>query len=163
MVSPLMRTPTAMMASKAPVEPEAAPPVGREVRSVVDEARRSPAEGRPLLEVDWIWEAEKRLRREKCVSAKICWTNETHRVSAQAAGIRRRQGVPLNSERKLPGAGAGLDDNVGLLDTSFEKLGLGASDEGVDDGRVPASVDDANTQLGAVVLLRGRAFERHGA
>jgi hypothetical protein len=54
MVSPLIRTPTAMMASKAPEEVES------EERSVVDEARRSPAEG-PPVEVPWIWEAEKRL------------------------------------------------------------------------------------------------------
>jgi hypothetical protein len=47
MVSPLIRTPTAMMASKAPEE------AGREVRSVVDEARRSVAEG-PPVEVPWI-------------------------------------------------------------------------------------------------------------
>ena len=43
-----------MMASKAPEEVES------EERSVVDEARRSPAEG-PPVEVPWIWEAEKRL------------------------------------------------------------------------------------------------------
>jgi hypothetical protein len=52
-----MRTPTAMMASKAL---EAVPP-GREDRSVVEEARRSVAEG-PPAEADWIWEAEKRLQ-----------------------------------------------------------------------------------------------------
>lgn len=40
MVSPLIRTPTAMMASKGPPEDS----VGRDVRSVVDEPRRSPAE-----------------------------------------------------------------------------------------------------------------------
>lgn len=49
----------AMMASKGPPE---APSVEaeREVRSVVEEARRSPAEPAPEVE-DWTWEAAKSL------------------------------------------------------------------------------------------------------
>lgn len=58
MVSPLMSTPTAMMASKAPEEEEEE---RVEDRSGVDEARRSVAEGPPVVDVLWIWEAEKRL------------------------------------------------------------------------------------------------------
>lgn len=46
------------MASKAP---EAAP-LGRDVKSVVDEASKSVADGPPAA-VDWIWEAEKSLDR----------------------------------------------------------------------------------------------------
>jgi hypothetical protein len=46
-----------MTASKGPVEE--APP-GRAVRSVVEDARRSVAEGAPV-DVDWICEAEMRL------------------------------------------------------------------------------------------------------
>jgi hypothetical protein len=63
MVSPLMRTPMAMMASKGPEEV-----IGgfREVRSVVDEPRRSPAPREEVV-VLWIWEAEKSLHRV-CVS-----------------------------------------------------------------------------------------------
>lgn len=52
-----------MMASNGP--PDEAD-VGREVRSVVDEARRSVAEGPPVDAVDWIWAAEKRLRLGQC-------------------------------------------------------------------------------------------------
>jgi hypothetical protein len=58
MVSPLIRTPTAIMASKAPEEV-----VEREVRSDVEPPRRSPADG-PPVEVDWICDAEKRLLEE---------------------------------------------------------------------------------------------------
>ena len=57
MVSPLMRQPMAMMASKGAVEAAVWDCVGREVRSVVEEPRRSPAEREELC-VDWIWEAE---------------------------------------------------------------------------------------------------------
>jgi hypothetical protein len=71
--------------------------------------------------------------------------------------------LPLDSNGKLPRAGAGLDDNVGLLDTSLEELGLCAGDERLDDGDVPARVDDADAQAGAVVVLRSGAFDgRHG-
>lgn len=47
----------AMMASKGAVEAAVWDCVGREVRSVVEEPRRSPAEREELC-VDWIWEAE---------------------------------------------------------------------------------------------------------
>lgn len=71
--------------------------------------------------------------------------------------------LPLDSNGKLPCAGARLDDNVGLLHTSFQELGLCASDEGLDDGNVPARVDDADAQAGAVVVLRSGALDgRHG-
>lgn len=70
----------------------------------------------------------------------------------------------MNGNGKLPGTGARLNDNVGLLDAALEKLGLGAGDERLDDGRVPAGVDDADAQAGAVVLLGSRTLERrrHG-
>jgi hypothetical protein len=57
MVSPLMRTPTAMMASKGPLE---FAPVERAVRSLVEAPRRSVAEGAPEA-LDWICDAEKSL------------------------------------------------------------------------------------------------------
>lgn len=71
--------------------------------------------------------------------------------------------LPLDGNGKLPCAGARLDDNVGLLDTGFQELGLCAGDEGLDDGDVPARVDDADAQAGAVVVLRSGALDgRHG-
>lgn len=71
--------------------------------------------------------------------------------------------LPLDSNGELPCAGARLDDNVGLLDTGFQELGLCAGDEGLDDGNVPARVDDADAQAGAVVVLRSGALDgRHG-
>lgn len=74
----------------------------------------------------------------------------------------REEDEPLGGNGKLPGARAGLHDNVGLLDAALEELGLCAGDEGVDDGGVPAGVDDADAEAGAVVLLGGRALEgRH--
>jgi len=60
-VSPLMRTPIAMMASNGAVEEGSGvvEEMEREGRSVVEEPRRSPAvrEEVPVV-VDWIWEAE---------------------------------------------------------------------------------------------------------
>lgn len=133
----------AMMASKE--LDEAAPAAGTEVRSVVDEARRSVAEG-PPLEVDWICEAEKRLR-------------------ASSEGLPRRVctgGAPLRGKGELPRARTRLDDNVGLADAALGEFGPGALDERLDDGRVPARVDDGDAQARAVVVLGRRALERHG-
>lgn len=77
--------------------------------------------------------------------------------------IARESNLPLDSNGKLPRAGARLDDNVGLLDSGFQELGLCAGDEGLDDGNVPARVDDADAQAGAVVVLRSGALDgRHG-
>lgn len=59
MVSPFMRTPMAMMASKGAVEEVfGVSETEREVRSVVEAPSRSPAE-RVEVCVLWIWEAEK--------------------------------------------------------------------------------------------------------
>ena len=59
MVSPFMRTPMAIMASKGPDDVVDFPSAPREsaVRSVVEEPRRSPAPREDEV-VDWIWEAE---------------------------------------------------------------------------------------------------------
>lgn len=54
-----------------------------------------------------------------------------------------------------------MDHDVGLLDTTGKQLALCAGNKGLDYGRVPASVDDADAQAGAVVLLGCRALERH--
>lgn len=63
MVSPFMRTPMAMMASKGAVEEVfGVSETEREVRSVVEAPSRSPAE-RVEVCVLWIWEAEKSLFR----------------------------------------------------------------------------------------------------
>lgn len=52
----------ATMASKGPDEPDEDEEVVREVRSVVEEPRRSPAEREfPPPEEDWTWEAAKSL------------------------------------------------------------------------------------------------------
>lgn len=52
--------------------------------------------------------------------------------------------------------------DVGLLDTTSEEFTLGAIEEGFDDARVPACVDDTDAQAAAIVLLWSRAFDRHG-
>jgi hypothetical protein len=75
-------------------------------------------------------------------------------------GQNEREAIPLDGNGKLPCARARLDDNVGLLYTRFQKLGLCAGDEGLDDGGVPAGVDDADAQVGAIVVLRSRTLER---
>lgn len=78
------------------------------------------------------------------------------------AGLKKGfGGLPLDSDGQLPGARAGLDNNVRLLDTSGQQLGLGSGHERLDDGRVPTGVDDANAQAGALVLLGSRTLERH--
>lgn len=76
-------------------------------------------------------------------------------------GMRRGGGLPLDGDGELPRAWAGLDDNVGLLDAAGQQLLLGTGDEGLDDGLVPAGVDDGNAQAGALVVLGGRSLERH--
>jgi len=55
MVSPLISTPMATMASSGPEDAEEA---GSEVRSLVELPRRSPAVLPPPAEEDWTWEAE---------------------------------------------------------------------------------------------------------
>ena len=72
------------------------------------------------------------------------------------------EGLPLDGDGKLPGTRAGLDDNVGVLDAGLDELGLGTGHEGLNDGLVPAGVDNGDAQAGAVVLLRGGTLERHG-
>lgn len=67
--------------------------------------------------------------------------------------------LPLHSEGELPGSRDRLNDDVGLLDTAAEQLLLGALNEGLDDGRVPAGVDNTNAQGAAVVLLGGRSLD----
>lgn len=76
-------------------------------------------------------------------------------------GMRRGGGLPLDGDGELPRAWARLDDNVGLLDTAGQQLLLGAGDEGLDDGLVPAGVDDGDAQGRALVVLGGRSLERH--
>lgn len=60
MVWPFMRTPIAMRASKGAVLVGGEEVRDREVRSEVEEPRRSPAE-REEVDVDWTWDAEKSL------------------------------------------------------------------------------------------------------
>lgn len=67
----------------------------------------------------------------------------------------KERGLPLNTDRELPRAGDGLDHDVALVDAACEQLRPGALQEGVDDLGVPAGVDDADAQAGAVVLLGG--------
>lgn len=67
--------------------------------------------------------------------------------------------IRLDGNGQLPRAGDRLDDNVALLDAAAQQLVLCSLEQRLDDGRVPAGVDDADAQGAAVVLLRGRAFE----
>lgn len=72
----------------------------------------------------------------------------------------RNGGLPLDANWQLPGPRDRLDDDVALLDAAGKQLRLGALQEGVDDLGVPAGVDDADAQAGAVVLFWGWAL--HG-
>lgn len=54
-VSPLINTPMAMMASNGPVEEEETE--GRDAKSAVELPRRSPAEPPLPADADWTWEA----------------------------------------------------------------------------------------------------------
>jgi hypothetical protein len=65
----------------------------------------------------------------------------------------------LDGNGQLPRAGHRLHDNVGLLDATGQQLVLGALQQRLNDGAVPARVHNADAQAGAVMLLRGRAFE----
>ena len=76
--------------------------------------------------------------------------------------VGRRNNKPLSGNGQFPRAWAGLDDNVGLLYAAGQELCLCAGHKRLDDGCVPAGVDDGNAQGGAVVLLCGGTFERHG-
>lgn len=64
----------------------------------------------------------------------------------------------LTSKGELVAAGNRLDDNVLLLDTLGLELLDGAVDERLDDGVVPASVNNTDTERRAIVL-RGRRGE----
>lgn len=150
------------MASKGPLL-ESLPE--RAVRSWVEAPRRSVAEGAPEA-LDWIWEAEYSLAPNIHVSNEGVDENGYYSVRRKKELLEEgeREQLPLNSYGKLPGAGARLDDNVGFLDAGLEQLGLCAGDEGLDDGHVPARVDDADAQAGAVVVLRSGALDgRHDA
>lgn len=72
-------------------------------------------------------------------------------------GRRKEKGcdAPLDSNWKLPRARNRLNHNVGLLDAALEQLGLGSREERLNNGVVPAGVDDADAQATAVVVLRG--------
>lgn len=95
--------------------------------------------------------------REKAVRH---WSVDCHERDEEPG--KAVQNSPLHGNRQLPRSRARLHHNVGLLDAALEKLGLCAGHEGVDDGGVPARVDDGDAEAGAVVLLRGRALEgRH--
>ena len=56
---------------------------------------------------------------------------------------------PLHGEGEFVGPRDGLDDDVFFLDTGFGEFGEGALEQGGDDSRVPASVDDADSEGGA--------------
>lgn len=68
-------------------------------------------------------------------------------------------GLPSDGNGKLPRPGHRLHDDVRLLDAAGEQLILGALDQRLDDGAVPARVHDADAQAAAVVLLRRGALE----
>lgn len=61
---------------------------------------------------------------------------------------------------QLPRARDRLNHDVLLLDTACQQLVLAALEQGLDDGGIPAGVDDTDAQGAAVVLLRGRSLER---
>src|SRR4051794_2718405 len=69
-----------------------------------------------------------------------------------------KQNVPLDSDWQLPRTRDRLYHNVRLLYTAFFELGLCTGEQGIDDGIVPARVNNANAKVAAIVELRGRAF-----
>lgn len=114
------------------------------MRSVVDDARRSVAEGAPAWE-DWIVDAEINLM--SCQPFLLFSRRSSlHLVSLRSLGDREDTNVPLHRDGKLPTPRTGLNNNVILFDTRLEKLGLCACDEGFDDGAVPAGVDDGDAE-----------------
>lgn len=66
----------------------------------------------------------------------------------------------MDGDGQLPRSGNGLHDDVGLLNAKTQQLVLGALDQRIDYGGVPARVHDADAQAAAVVLLRRRSLER---
>lgn len=134
----------AMTASKGPDEEVV---FGRAVRSVVEEARRSVAEG-PPVEVCWICEAEMTLHvtlSEVALSNAVClsWT------CWDTEGCD----LPLRRNRQLIGSRAALHDDVSLLDAASKKLLLCATNKRLNDRGVPSGMDDGDAQARAVVLL----------
>lgn len=69
--------------------------------------------------------------------------------------------LPLSGEGKFPRSRAGLHSNVGFLYAAGEKLLSGAGHEGRNHGFVPAGMNDADAEAGAIMLLGGWTFQRH--
>lgn len=69
-----------------------------------------------------------------------------------------RGNIPLDSNRQLPAPGDRGHYDVVLLHAGLKELGLGALEERLDDGVVPAGVDDADAQGAAIVHLGCWAF-----
>jgi hypothetical protein len=55
-----------------------------------------------------------------------------------------------------------LHGDAGFLDAALEELLLRAFDERLDDGEVPAGMDDGDAEGFAVMLLRVRGLGGHG-
>lgn len=67
--------------------------------------------------------------------------------------------VPLHSNGQFPRSRARLNNNVALLHTRLEKLGLGTGNKRLNDGRIPSGVDNGDAQRRAVVLLGSGTLE----
>lgn len=58
-----------------------------------------------------------------------------------------------HSNGEFPRPRNGLNNDVRFFDSGREELGLGAGEEGFNYCSVPASMDDADAEIAAVVLL----------
>lgn len=110
----------AMMASNGPEE-EVEAPLGsreREVRSVVEEPRRSPAPREEVV-VLWIWEAEKSLLQyyQQKVFVFANWIGEAGGGGGEQGSERNVLGA---RNRQFPRPGYGLHDDVRFLDTGCQ-------------------------------------------
>lgn len=82
----------------------------------------------------------------------------------RGCGLDLRGGVEFGAgDGEFPGPGDGLHHDIGLFDARGEEFCFCAGDERFDYCRVPAGMDDANTQGAAIVLLSlTGAFEGRG-
>jgi hypothetical protein len=79
----------------------------------------------------------------------------------QGGGALRGESLPLDCNWKLPRPWDGLDNDIRLLYAGGQQLCLGSAEKRLNDGMVPAGVDNADPKVLTIVVLRGGSFERH--